>query len=133
MFIQTCLQLKTFILAPEYHMHFSSKHLRIINEDPGQVTCIFQLRFMSMTDFPSNLIKGLFLRLLKGSFSLFSQEPRLYKRVCPSIGRSVGWYVGQSVVRRSVMLLSLPVPYFASSPSNFLSFVHLPFSNLPHT
>ena len=39
------------------------------------------------------------------NFLILSCEPRLYKRVCPSVGPSVGWSVGRSV-RRSVLLLS---------------------------
>ena len=30
-------------------------------------------------------------------FSLFSCEPQLYKRACPSVGWLVGWLVGLSV------------------------------------
>ena len=26
---------------------------------------------------------------------IFSREPRLYKRVCPSVGRLVGFFIGQ--------------------------------------
>ena len=37
-----------------------------------------------------------FLFLMIGGF-IFSQEPRLYKRVCPSVGPSVGQSVGPSV------------------------------------
>ena len=36
---------------------------------------------------------------------IFSREPRLYKRVCPSVGPLVRWSIGPSV-GPSVMLLS---------------------------
>ena len=35
------------------------------------------------------------------SYGIFSREPRLYKRVCPSVGPSVRWFVGP-LVRQSV-------------------------------
>ena len=42
-----------------------------------------------------NTIK-IFLDEISLSGSLFSREPRLYKRVCPSVDRSVGPSVGPS-------------------------------------